>query len=233
MPPADRPIPAAPCPTCHRPPVAWSGDVGQVIRCEGCGTRFRVVLAATVSPTEGEDGAEEAAAPPARGANPYDDGYARFEETTTPGRVIALATMHFVYCGLLSVCGILSSVLLRVYPTALPGPDVAAGNRVFTHGLHALMVAASVVFLTAGLTTLRRRPSAQVWTVIALSVAGVLLVLNLADLVLNLPQFTGQPGETTGVMFGAIYQLLFWIGYLAPAGSLLSSVGRDLDRSAE
>ncbi len=230
MPPTDRPIPAAPCPTCRRPPAARSGDVGRVVRCHGCGTRFRVALAATVAPLAGDEAEAEATAPP---ANPYDDGYGRFEETTTPGRVVALATLHFVYCGLLSVCGVLSSVLLRVYPTALPGPDVAAGNRVFTHGLHALMVAASVVFLTAGLTALRRRPSARAWTVVALCVAGVLLVLNLADMVLNLPVFTGLPGETAGVMFGAIYQLVFWVGYLAPVGSLLSAAGRDLDRPAE
>ncbi len=228
MPPADRPIPAAPCPTCRRPPEAWSGDVGRVVRCEGCDTRFRIAL---VAPTDAQAPVpeDEPPAPPelVRDANPYDDGYGRFEEVTTPGRVAALAVMHFVYCGLLSVCGILSSVLLRAYPTILPGPDVLPSHRVYAHALHGLMAVASVVLLVAGMTTLRRRPAARVWSVVAMSVAGVLLLLNLGDMVLNLPVFAGRPGETAGVLFGVIYHLVFWLGYLIPVGSLLASGSRE------
>ena len=40
--------------------------------------------------------------------------------------------------------------------------------------------------------------------------------------------FTGAPAETSGVMVGIIYHLVFWIGYLAPVGALLGSAGRDL-----
>ena len=228
MPPADRPIPAAPCPTCRRPPEAWSGDVGRVVRCAGCDTRFRIAL---VAPTDAQAPVpdDEPPAPPEqpRDANVYDDGYGRFEEVTTPGRVTALAVMHFVYCGLLSVCGVLSSVLLRAYPTLLPGPDVLPSQRVYAHALHGLMVVASVVLLVAGMTTLRRRPAARVWSVVAMSVAGLLLLLNLGDMVLNLPVCAGRPGEMVGVFFGVIYHLVFWLGYLIPVGSLLASGGRD------
>ena len=224
MPPADRPIPAAPCPTCRRPPEARSGDVGRVVRCDGCDTRFRIAL---VGPSEEQAPVpdDDSPAPPerARDANPYDDGYGRFEEVTTPGRVAALAVMHFVYCGLLSVCGVLSSVLLRAYPTILPGPDVLPGHRVYAHALHGLMVVASVVLLVAGMTTLRRRPAARVWSVVAMSVAGLLLLLSLGDTMLNLPVFAGRPGETAAVLFGVIYHLVFWLGYLIPVGSLLAA----------
>ena len=227
MPPADRPIPAAPCPTCHRPPEAWSGDVGRVVRCAGCDTRFRIAL---VAPTDAQAPVpdDDPPTPPelAREANVYDDGYGRFDEVNTPGRVVALAVMHFVYCGLLSVCGILSSVLLRAYPTILPGPDVVPSHRVYAHVLHGLMVVASVVLLAAGMVTLRRRPAARVWSVVAMSVAGLLLLLSLGDLALNLPTFTGRPMEATSVLFGVIYHLVFWLGYLIPVGSLLSSGSR-------
>ena len=105
--------------------------------------------------------------------NPYDDGYARFAEEHTPGRVVALATMHFIYCGLLSVVGVLSSVFVEVYPKALPGPDITRGTKTFVHVIHALMVLGALLPLVAGVLTLRKRPAARVWTVVALAVAGL------------------------------------------------------------
>lgn len=232
MPPADRPIPAAPCPTCHRPLDARSGEVGRVVRCAGCGTRFRVALAVDVAPQPDPDDFE----PPPRRAtadagNPYDDGYGRYDETVTPRRVVALATMHFVYVGLLSVCGVLSSVLLQVYPTALPGPEVAPGHRVFAHALHGLMVAGSVVLLVAGLLTLRRRPSGRAWSMAGIGAAAVLLALSLADVGLNTVPLLGQPGGMFGVMLGVLYQFLFWLGYIIPVSILLASAAPDAGRT--
>ena len=228
MPTADRPIPAAPCPTCRRPLDARSGEVGRVVRCVGCGTRFRVALAVEVAPQPDPD---EPEAPPRRAAtdagNPYDDGYGRFDDTVTPGRVVALATMHFVYVGLLSVCGILSSVLLRVYPAILPGPDVPPNHRVFAHALHVLMVVGSVVLLIAGLMVLRRRPSGRVWSMVSIGVAGLLLVLSLADIALELQTATGQPGGMFGVMWGILYQFFFWLGYIIPVSMLLAAANPD------
>jgi len=224
MPPDDRPIPAAPCPTCLRPLAARSGEVGRVVRCDGCGTRFRVALAVEVAPLPDPDEPE----PPRRRAkvdagNLYDDGYGRFDETVTPGRVVALATMHFVYVGLLSVCGVLSSVLLRVYPVILPGPDVAPGHRVFAHALHVLMVVGSVVLLVAGLTVVRRRPSGRVWSMVGVGVAALLLALSLADIAFNIPPLVGQPGGMGGVMWGILYQVFFWLGYIIPVSMLLAA----------
>lgn len=231
MPRDDSPAPAAPCPTCLLVPEVTAEEFGRAVRCEGCGTLFRAVAAPPAeapADVEPPDAAESADAPrPRSPRNPYDDGYGRFDEEHTPGRVVALATMHFVYCGLLSVCGILSSVFLEVYPKALPGPDVARGAKTFVHIIHVLMVLAALVPLVAGIQTLRKRPTARVWTIIALVVAGVLLVLNLVQVVLNLPAFTGVPGETSSVMCGASYQLLFWLGYMIPVGVLLASAGKE------
>lgn len=226
----DRPIPAAPCPTCRRPLEAWSDDIGQVVRCRGCGTRFRVAIAQVVAPMPDPDAADDPPEPaPSRDANPYDDGYGRFDEAVTPGKVFALATMHFVYCGLLNVCGVLSSVLMRVYPGVLPGPEAEPANRIYAHVLHGLMMAASVVAVLAGLSALRRRPSARGWSIAAMVVAGVLMLLSLGEIVLNMPVFTGRTNDTMGVMTGFLYQFAFWLGYIIPVWTLLASAGRDLD----
>lgn len=214
--------PAAPCPTCRRELRVTADRFGQVVRCRGCGTRFRAAPAPSGEPT-----AEHPPPQPgirrrhAADENPYDDGYGRFEEAHTPGRVVALATMHFVYCGLLSVCGVLSSVFVQVYPKALPGPHLAPSARTFLHVIHVAMVLAAVPLLIAGLRVLRKRPSGRPWSVAGMAAAGVLLLVNLVQMALQLPVFTGTPGETTDIMCGLTYQLIFWLGYLIPVGVLL------------
>lgn len=223
--PADELIPAAPCPTCRREPQLTADRIGHVVRCRGCGTRFRAAPAAPSPPTPGEPA--DAEPRPRRDSagnadgNPYDDGYGRFEEEHTPGRVVALAVMHFVYCGLLSVCGILSAVFVQVYPKALPGPHVTPSARTFLYVIHALMVLAAVPLLVAGWQTLQKRPAARTWGVVGLALAGLLLAVNLVQVALNLPLFTGLPGETTDIMCGLTYQLLFWLGYMIPVGVML------------
>lgn len=247
MPPDEELIEAAPCPSCRSPLTVAVADLGHLVECPSCGTRFRARRPETApSPPppprrdrererSWDDGERD------RDRGDYDDdrprGRSRFDDRDyddrdrpqrgTPGCLMALAVMNFVYAGLLLICGLLGAIGLAFVEElrAQGGPDP---NMPLEVALVVGYFATGLVMLFAGVFALKRQGKGLCATAIALAV--VLLLLGLVNGVLNIQQVNRMgpqpPGTEVGMACGVGLLVLFWLGYIITCGLMLSRAGR-------
>ena len=252
MPSEDDLIEASPCPNCRSPLTVAVSDLGHMVECPGCGTQFRARRtgpeAASPPPPPPRPERDD---PPSSLRPRWDDredddrprrpsGRGRFDDRDydddrypddrrrrgTPGSVIALAVMHFVYAGLLLVCGVLNAVVLALGENAFGGMGGADRNKPLAVAIAAFMLVTALTMLFAGIFALQRKGWGVSATAIAL--AAFTFMLDIVNMVVNLGNMPrqGGPEETTGIVCAVAFEAIFWLGYLVTNGILLAKSSR-------
>lgn len=256
MPADDDLIEAAPCPSCRSPLTVAVSDLGHLVECPGCGTQFRARRPGATSPSppppparreERREDPDEFDDRPRRssgrtsgrtsgrdrgfGREPErdrdsDDRYEDRRRRERPGSVTALAVMHFVYAGLLLLCGVFGGLFLAFGAELIQGLGGPEPNWAMELLVLVSYFATGLVALFAGILTLQRKGFGL--SMAAIGLACVSLLLGLVNAVMNIQadDEPAEPGEEVGMVCGFAILVLFWLGYIITAGILLSKAGR-------
>lgn len=158
----------------------------------------------------------------------YDD---RPRRTGTPGALIAMAVMDFVYGGLLLICGGLGTLglfALNQNQGMMGMPPM--NNMALEVGVVIGYLATAFVMIFAGILALQRKGYGL--SVTAMALAALTFVLGLVNGILSIQnnQAAFGPGpqqaQEAGMVCGFVLLAVFWLGYLVTNGILLSKAGR-------
>ncbi len=252
----DELIEAAPCPSCRSPLTVSAADLGHLVECPGCGTQFRARRTGPAAeppppPRPRRDDSPSSLRPqwddredddrPRRssGRPRFDDGESdgerdrdddRYPEDRrrkgTPGSLVAIAVMNFVYAGLLLLCGVINGIMLALGEDAAPWLAGVQQNVPLAATIATFMLVTALVMLFAGILTLQRKG----WglTATALGLAAFTFLLDIVNIVVTVRKNPGAggPDETAGIVCAISFESVFWLGYIVTNGILLAKAGR-------
>jgi len=160
----------------------------------------------------------------------YDD---RPSRRKTPGALVAMAVMDFVYGGILLICGGLGTVgLFAINQNQGMMGMPPMNNMAMEVGLVFCYLATALVMIFAGVMALQRKGRGL--SVAAMGLAAITFVVGLVNFVMTLQNKQpgpfgggqGQPGQEVGMVCGFAMLAIFWLGYLVTNGILLAKSGR-------
>ena len=134
--------------------------------------------------------------------------------------------MNFVYAGLLLLCGVINGIMLALGEDAAPWLAGVQQNVPLAATIAMFMLVTALVMLFAGILALQRKG----WglTATALGLAAFTFLLDIVNIVVTVRnnRGAGGPDETAGIVCGASFEAVFWLGYLVTNGILLAKAGR-------
>ena len=256
----DELIEAAPCPNCRSPLTVSATDLGHLVECPGCGTQFRARRMGPDAPPPPRRRDDDDPPPRRRPRDDDDDdrdrfgeerprrtsGRSRFDDDDdrdrdyddrprkrkTPGALVALAVMDFIYGGILLICGVIQGVGLA-FRNQLQAGGGAPMNVPRELLLAFGYLGTAIILIFAGVMALGRKGYGL--SVTAMLSAALMLVVGLVAGVMNIQEeqlqqqrmgVPQQPGEELGVFCFVAMLSVFWLGYLVTNGILLSKSGR-------